>query len=307
MDAVLLIAHGTVERLDDLPRFLANIRRGQPAPEALVREVLHKYEAIGGKSPLLETTRALARKVETALGTKTRVAMRLWDPYPKEVLAELVQEGVTRVIAMPLAQHSAAVYGGAVKDAAKGMDLEIVCAENWGRAPSLVQAYASSVREALAHIPKSERRKTGIVMTAHSLPMSVIEAGDPYADLVCASADDIAASIGDSAPPHVVAFQSQGMSGPGVEWLGPTLRSALDDAKKAGVHHVVVAPIGFLADHVETLYDLDIEARGWADDLGLVLHRTAALNDSDALVRAVCDVAKQLLAGVRTPGGTASA
>ncbi len=306
--AVVLIAHGTVERLDDLPEFLANIRRGQPAGAELVAEVRRRYEAIGGKSPLLGITKSVATKVERALSVPTRVAMRLWHPYPKDVLASLGAEGVRKVAVVPLAQHSAAIYGAAMKEAAAalakegGPAIEVVAAGNWGRKGTLLDAYTANIHRAVSKIPEPERARTRIVMTAHSLPTFIIKQGDPYEDEVRASAMMIALRLGPNAPDYVVAFQSQGMSGPGpggkpVEWLGPDLRAAIDAAAHDGMRHLVVAPIGFLADHVEILYDIDIEAKAWAQERKIVLHRSESLNDGDGLVRAVVEVARPLVGG----------
>jgi len=304
-DAVLLAAHGTVERLDDLPAFVTNIRRGHAPPRELVDELRRRYEAIGGASPLLAISRDVAAKVEARLGVPARLAMRLWHPYPREVLAELVERGVTRVVVVPLAQHSAHVYAENVREAADGMPLTVVASQNWGRTPALTRAFAEEVAEAVRAVPRDAWARTTIVMTAHSLPLFVIRGGDPYEREVRGSADDVAAAaramLGDAMPRAEVAFQSQGMTtGPGgkpIEWLGPDLKSVIDAAADRGDSHVIIAPIGFLADHVEILYDVDIEAAGWAKARGLVLSRTASLNASDALVAAVCEVARPLLGG----------
>ena len=304
--ALILIAHGTVDKLDDLPAFLANIRRGQPASGELLAEVRRRYEAIGGKSPLNDITKSVAAKVERILGVPTRVAMRLWHPYPKDVLAELVNEGVERVAVVPLAQHSAGVYCGSVKEAAEELvkegkkKPEIVCAANWGRSGTLLDAYTLMIHRAVSKIPEPERARTRIIMTAHSLPTFIIKGGDPYEEEVRASAMMIALRLGPNAPDYVVCFQSQGMSGPGpggkpVEWLGPDLRATIYSAAHDGMRHIVIAPIGFLADHVEILYDIDVEAKAWALERKLVLHRAESLNDGDALVRAVSEVARPLL------------
>jgi len=307
--AILLIAHGTVERLDELPGFLANIRRGHPAPPELVAEVRRRYEAIGGRSPLGDICRALAGKVAERLGVPTRVAMRLWQPYPKEVLEGLLREGVTRIVVLPLAQHSAKVYGEAVEAAATELgakDLEVVCADNWGQEPLLIHAYAQEIRRALAEVPVADRARTTLLMTAHSLPVAVVKAGDPYEREVRASAEAIAREVrsGDhDSLRHEVVFQSQGMgTGPGGRprgvsdgWLGPGLEESLTAAAARGDTRIVVAPIGFLADHVEILYDLDIEAHAWARELGLTLTRTRSLNASEGLVDALAKVASPLV------------
>jgi ferrochelatase len=303
--AILTIAHGTVTDLADLPAFLANIRRGHAAPPDLVAEVTRRYQAIGGKSPLLDICRSLTAKLEAKTGVPCRMAMRLWEPYPKDVLAELADDGITRVAVVPLAQHSAKIYGEVVRAAADeiaqggGTRLDVACAADWGQEPGLTRAFAAAVRAALGEVPKDARAKTTLVLTAHSLPVAVVQAGDPYETHVRKSAADVVSALGAEAPHHTVAFQSQGMgTGPGgrpMPWLGPGLKEAIVAAAARGDTHVVVAPIGFLADHVEILYDLDIEAQAWAKEAGVTLVRTRSLNDGDALVDVLANVAAPLL------------
>jgi ferrochelatase len=297
--AVVLIAHGTVESLDELPEFLTNIRRGHPPSDELVAEVRRRYEAIGGRSPLLDITRELATKVESKLGLRTRIAMRLFPPYPKDVVSDLVREGVRRIVTVPLAQHSASVYGSAMRSAAREQgDLVVLCAKNWGRTRELTRAFADSIAGALGRIPAGEANRTAVLFTAHSLPLGIIQAGDPYEREVRASAEDIASALRSRAngafPEHMVAFQSQGI-GTGMEWLGPDLRSAFSDLAARGTKHLVLAPIGFLADHVEILYDLDIEAKALAGEYGIVTYRSASLNAGDAVADAIVSVARGVL------------
>jgi len=313
--ALVLIAHGTVESLDDLPQFLANIRRGHAAPPDLVAEVRRRYQEIGGRSPLTDLSRSLAKKVEAELGIPVRLAMRLFAPFPKEILAELARDGRDRIAVVPLAQHSAKIYVAAVEEAAKQLTAEdgartftIRGAANWGRTKSLNDAFEGVARDALvaagATSPE-EVAKTTLLFTAHSLPKFIIDAGDPYDTEVREAARDIGARITSSAAfsglDVRVAYQSQGMATLGRDgkpqpWLGPDLRTALEQIKSAGKTRVVVAPIGFLADHVEILYDLDIEAMGWAKELALSFSRTRSLNDSAPMVRAITDVARGVLA-----------
>ena len=303
--AVMVIAHGTVDTLDELPGFLANIRRGHPAPPELLAEVRRRYEAIGGRSPLNAICRAVAAKLEARTGVPTRMAMRLWHPYPGEVLEELAGLGVTRVVVMPLAQHSAKIYADAVTLAARelGANVEVVSVPNWGQTPALIDAYAARVRSTLLEVPAEGLARTTLILTAHSLPLAIVRAGDPYEGEVRASASAILAALGGTARRchHEVVFQSQGMSqGPGgrpMEWLGPDLKSAIEAAAARGDTAVVVAPIGFLADHVEILYDLDIEACAWAAARGLRLLRTPSLNASDGLVDVLAGLVRPLLVG----------
>jgi protoporphyrin/coproporphyrin ferrochelatase len=303
--AVVLVAHGTVDSLDELPEFLKNIRRGHAPPPELLAEVRRRYEAIGGSSPLNAINREIAQRLEARLGIPVRTANRLSRPYPRDVLPELVQAGAKRVIVVPLAQHSAPIYGDSVKAAATeaSLDVEILAAPNWGRTPELTEAFARSIAAALEDVPAGERDQTTLLLTAHSLPLSIIEAGDPYEIEFRASAEAVAARARELSPgrfvDHVVAFQSQGMStGPGgrpMAWLGPDLRSQLQALAARGRTTVMVAPIGFLADHVEILYDLDIEARAWADELGLTLRRAPSLNASDGLVAALAAVTASVI------------
>lgn len=299
-DAVLLVAHGTVDELDDLPELLANIRRGHPASSELLAEVRRRYEAIGGRSPLNAINRELAQRLQNRLGKPVGFANRLFRPYPAEALRALQDAGAKSVLVVPLAQHSAHVYAEATKKAAEeaGLDLVIEAVPNWGRTPALTEAFARSITATLEEVPANERDRTSLLFTAHSLPVSVIEAGDPYEDEVRASAEDVAARVRELAPgrfvDHTLAFQSQGMStGPGgrpMAWLGPDLKGRLEVLAARGRKEVVVAPIGFLADHVEILYDLDIEARSWAEELGIVLRRAPSLDAGDGMVEALISV-----------------
>jgi ferrochelatase len=295
--ALLLVAHGTVENLDDLPAFVTNIRRGHAPPPELIAELRRRYAAIGGRSPLLDISRSLAKKLERRLGVPTRIAMRLWHPYAGAVATELAAAGVNALAVVPLAQHSAAIYGDVVKKAVSelALPMSVHCATNWGQSPALVEAYAGEIRKVLAALPREARDKTTLLLTAHSLPVAIIRAGDQYEKEFRASAEAVVKLLGEDAPRHVVAFQSQGI-GTGMEWLGPDLQATLGEIAKSGQKKVIFAPIGFLADHVEILYDLDVEAREWARGLGLETERAASLNDSDALVEAIAAVAAPLLA-----------
>jgi len=303
-DAVLLVAHGTVDDLDDLPAFLTNVRRGQPPAPQLVAELRRRYEAIGGRSPLNAVTAEVARKLDRLVGSaRVRVAWanRLWKPYVRDVVADLARAGVRRVALVPLAQHSVHVYAADARRAVEGTGVALASAPSWGRSPKLCAAFARRVADVLARSPDPDR--TALVMTAHSLPRAVVERGDPYERDVRASVDDVARLVRDRLgrePRPLLAFQSQGMGGAGpdgrpVEWLGPDLRTALDEARARGARHVVVAPVGFLADHVEILYDLDVEARAMAVERGLTYARAPLLNADDDFIDALADVARPLL------------
>lgn len=299
--AVILTAHGTVEDLDDLAPFIANIRRGHTPPAAIVEEVRRRYEAIGGKSPLLDHTRTLAAKVEARLGVPVKIAMRLWHPYPHEVVPALAGEGVRQIAVVPLAQFSSSIYVDAIAKAASAVDpaIEVKGPPNWGSNEGLVKAQAKRVRDAVERLSPEARLHALILFSAHSLPKVLVDQGDTYEQDFRASVEAIVRELGPDAPPHLVAFQSQGLSAPGerhVVWLGPELAPTLDLAKARGAKHIVFAPVGFLADHVEVLYDLDLEAAGWAKERGLGASRIESLNAADDFADVVASLAKPLLA-----------
>ncbi|MCS6902581.1 MAG: ferrochelatase [Myxococcales bacterium] len=288
---ILLSAHGTVENLDDLPAFLARIRRGRPVPQALVEETRHRYQLIGG-SPLLRTTREVARKLAEVTELPVFVGMRLWEPSLQQAITEARDAGVTRLISLPLAPQSVQVYHQAAREAAAEVPEAPALIEipSWGEAPALIDAFVGVIREALARFPESERDEVELVLSAHSLPLRVIAAGDPYEKQFRAMAAAVAARFRN---PSRVAFQSQGYDGG--EWLGPDLRSTFSSLVAQGKKSVVVAAIGFLGDHVETLYDLDIEAKRLAEEAGLWRYeRAPSLNARDSFVTALARVATTL-------------
>jgi ferrochelatase len=292
MDGILLVAHGTVETTADLPAFLRRIRRGREPSAELVSELTHRYDAIGG-SPLLSLTRAQATALEQATGLRTWVGMRLWRPEVSEVLSEALEAGFKRLAVIPLAPFSVNVYHSAAVQSleslgAEAASLELCAVSPWGEHPKFIAAHAEAIRPHL-------ERDSELILTAHSLPMVAIRAGDTYAEEVRATARAVAAALGVGAR---LAYQSEGADGG--QWLGPSLRAALEECAARKARHVVVAPIGFLADHVETLYDLDIEARTWARELGLEWTRVPALNLNPTLIQALADLARTSL-GARAP------
>jgi ferrochelatase len=281
---VLLVAHGTVEDLDDLSAFVARIRHGRPAPPGLIDELRRRYEAIGG-SPLLHTTRAQAQALAQRLEAPVLVGMRLWQPGVAEALAGAAALGLKRMVVLALAPFSQHVYWEAANEAAQrsGSGVELVPSEAWGEEPAFVAAHADSIAQ---HAPPS----SAVVLSAHSLPSVAIQRGDPYAELVAASAKAIAARLGR---PVQLCYQSQGADGG--QWLGPGVRETLTAlaAGTGGHRSVTWAPFGFLADHVETLYDLDIEAQAIAKELGVELTRVPALNQHPGLIEALSAVARR--------------
>ncbi len=298
---ILLLTHGTVDALGDLPAFLTNIRRGHAPPESLVREITHRYEAIGGRSPLNDTTARVAARVGDLLQMPARSAARLWKPTVDEELRALADEGCARVVLVPMAQFSSPIYCDHAKARAaeSGLGhLSLVSVPNWGNDDRLHDAFVRRARAAVASLGHAAA-STRLLVTAHSLPVQVVRAGDPYEREFRAAAERFIGAVSPLVGSSRIVFQSQGQSsGPGgrpMEWLGPDLPAALADAKADGVSHLLVAPIGFLADHVEILYDLDIEAAAWAREAGMTLARTASLNDDDDFVQTIASLVKRAI------------
>jgi protoporphyrin/coproporphyrin ferrochelatase len=292
--AVLLVSHGTVDRIEDLPAFLDNIRR-RPTPPAIVEEVTRRFERIGG-SPLTKITAAQADALAARLGVPVRIAARMWKPYADSAVADLAQLGVERIVSLPLAPQSVQIYHPLVLEAAKAhVGMEVRCAPPWGLTPELADAFVESIDEALARFPQDERARAAVVFSAHSLPRRVIEAGDLYEQQFRALATAVAARLAQQHPnPTRVAFQSQGMDGG--SWLGPDLPETFAELAGTGSTSVLVAPIGFVADHVETLYDLDVEAPELARRAGLTrFERAPAMNTRPRFIDALEAVARPLL------------
>lgn len=293
-DAVLLIQHGSVEDPSEIPDFVRTIRRGRPTPQSVIDEVTHRWKAIGG-SPLKAITEAQARALGARLGIPVAHGARLWKPWAKDVVRDLVAAGARRVVSLPLAPFSVHVYNAASEEACAAAGATCVPVPAWNEEPALIDAFAEVTGAALGGpslgAPSLGKSEAHVLFTAHSLPKRVIAMGDPYEGQVHATARLVAAKLG--LPRWSVAFQSAGMDGG--EWLGPDLPTALDDVRAAGVRDVLVCAIGFLADHTEILFDLDIEARALAEQKGLVLHRAASLNDHPRLIDALEALARRAL------------
>jgi ferrochelatase len=288
MDGILFLAHGTIRELSELPDFLRKIRRGREPSSQLIAELTHRYEAIGG-SPLLRTTQAQARAVSEATGLPSFVAMRLWHPSVEEVMPEVVSAGVRRLCLLPLAQFSVDVYATAAKREIADLGgaasrIELLSAPAWGSDPEYISAQARLIERHMADGSET------IILTAHSLPRRVIEMGDSYARETRSCADAIERELGK---PVELAYQSEGADGG--EWIGPRLEDVLERCAARGDASVVVAPFGFLSDHVETLYDLDLEAKLRAESLGLAWTRVPALNLDPAFVQALANIARRTL------------
>lgn len=285
-DAVLLSYHGAVERLEDVAAFVQRIRHGRPAPADVVEEVQRRLRVIGG-SPLRAISEAQAAALESKLGLPCRAAARLWEPSIGDVIDDLKSVGVTRVVSLPLAPLSLSVYHRALRSEAPGLD--VVEIAPWVDEPAWASLCAAPIIEALR---RAGADGTTVILSAHSLPEKIIAAGDRYAadfERMCAG---IAARLNGATVK--VCYQSQGMTGDA--WLGPSLKDMLEQSKREGKLGAIVAPVGFVADHVETLYDLDVEAKAWAAELGLSWQRLPALGVEPAFIEFLASKVRQVLA-----------
>jgi ferrochelatase len=291
--AVLLIAHGSPERVEDVPEFLQNISRGRPMPEAVVREVQHRYSQIG-TSPLTKITKAQAEGVARELGLPAYVGMRNWHPFIADTLRQMKSDNVGQTVAICLAPHNSQTSVGLYKQVLFGAGAPFVIdfVEEWHDPPLLVEAFADKLRKGWKTASQQHGAPLPVLFTAHSVPQRTIADGDPYEAQTRETAALVAARVPEIGA-WQFAFQSQGMSGG--EWLGPTVEDTIARLRKAGHTGVFLQPIGFVCDHVEILFDVDILFRQFAGERGMKLYRAESLNDSPLFVRALADLARTRL------------
>ena len=294
--AVLLIAHGSPERVEDIPAFLQNISRGRPMPEAVIKEVQHRYSLIGS-SPLTRITKQQSDAVGCQLGIPAYFGMRNWHPFIADALRQMTSDNVGQAVALCLAPHNSRTSVGLYKEVLleQRPPFPVDFVEEWHDHPLLIEAFTEKLRAGWAKATAEHGSKLPVIFTAHSVPKRTITEGDPYE----AQARETAALVAKSVPEigeWNFAFQSQGMSGG--DWLGPTVEDTIVRLKEAGHTGVFVQPIGFVCDHVEILYDVDIMFRDFARERGLKLYRAESLNDSPAFVRAVAAIVRTRLAAM---------
>ena len=278
--AVLLLAHGAPERLDDIESYLSFVRGGRASNPQVTEEVTRRYAAIGGGSPLLRWTRAQAEALERLLGIPVHFAMRNWSPFIQDVVPRIEAARVAAVCLAP--QYSEMSIGLYIRKVDETKPpFEIRWAKSYHDEPLLIEAFAE-------RLGRSQPR---VLFTAHSLPERALAPDDPYDRECRATAALIAARLGLTA--WDFAYQSQGMTGE--RWLGPTVESFLDRYAAAGIKEVAIAPIGFVCDHVEILYDIDIQFRDYAAARGITLTRPESLNDSPRFTAALAEVVQRCL------------
>ncbi len=287
--AVFLLAHGAPERVEDVAEYLKFVRGGRPVSPQLIEEISHRYAQIGGSSPLRRWTQAQAEALEKLIGIPVFYGMRNWHPFIRETMDRIRDSGAERLAAICLAPQyskmSVGFYFRRTQEAKvdAGASAEIVWAKSYHDSPLLIEAFAEKLR------PVAAGRK--VLFTAHSLPEKALAESDPYERECRATAALVAAAAGVA--DWDFAFQSQGMTDD--RWLGPTVESMLDRYAAEGIREVVLHPIGFVCDHVEVLFDVDILFKDYAAKRGIALLRPESLNGSTTYTEALADVAQRAL------------
>jgi ferrochelatase len=293
------MAYGGPASLDEIPGYLADIRHGRPTPQDVLDEITGNYRAIGGSSPLLEVTRTQVTALQRELGGDYRcyLGMRHWAPWIEEVVGEMVEDGITHAVGLVLAPQfsalSVARYQQKVED---GLDLyrgrmELRHVASYHDAPGLVDAFASRVADGVRRWPDAEQSRVHVVFSAHSLPVRVLSTGDPYADQCLETARLVAKRAGTPDGRWSWAWQSAGRSAE--PWAGPDLGDHLQELAACGVRDVVSVPVGFVSEHVELLFDIDVRAREIAGGLGMRLERPPALNDDPVFVETLASLVRE--------------
>jgi protoporphyrin/coproporphyrin ferrochelatase len=313
---VILLAHGAPDRLEDIPAYLLRVRNGRPLPPAAVEEIVSRYRLVsslpgvppGEASPLTRLTFRQAQALRERLGRPVYVGMRNWKPHIAEAVKQAAADGIGHLVGVCLAPQNSRTSVGqyrkaleeARQEAAPSLSIDFV--SSWHDHPRLVAAFRGRLAVALARVEPDAGAPVAVVFTGHSVPERTIREGDPYEKQVRETARLVAESLGLEGARWSVAFQSQGMTPE--PWIGPTVESEIDRCASAGYRHVVVAPVGFVCDHVEILYDIDIGFRQFAINLDMELRRPESLNGSPLLIAALADLSRNALARLTQPHET---
>jgi ferrochelatase len=297
--AVLLLAHGSPENPDQTPEFLKHVTGGRPLPPTVVEEIRHRYSLIGF-SPLACWTLLQADQLSQSLNMPVFVGMRNWKPFISDAVEAIASEGYERVIAICLAPQNSRTSVGLYRSAVIGdgnLPFAMDFVEEWHDQPTLAKAFAEKLRGAWQKASAENGAKLPIIFTAHSVPARTITAGDPYERQSKETAELVAKEAGLSPDDWTFAFQSQGMSGGA--WIGPTVEDTIKNLKEKGHRGVFLHPVGFLCDHVEVLYDIDIFFQQFAEKEGMRLWRADSLNGSRVLTAALAELVSSRLKAMK--------
>jgi ferrochelatase len=278
------MAYGSPTRPEDIPAYFEDIRGGRPVRPEAVAELVERYRRIGGSSPLNEITERQRASLEHELGAPVYVGMKHWTPRIAEAADQALGEGAQRIVGLVLAPHYSSISIGGYRERlaeALGDRAELVMIESWHDHRPLLDILADRIRGTDAHV----------VFTAHSLPERILAEGDPYKDQLL----ETSRLVAERAGVETWSFAFQSASPTGEPWLGPDILEELERLHADGVRKVLVAPVGFVSDHLEILWDIDVEAREKAAELGLELDRTESLNDAPEFARALAILVEQVL------------
>lgn len=292
---VMLMAYGGPNSLDDIEPYLLDVRGGRPTPAPFVAEIRRRYDLIGGRSPILELTQAQARALQAALGGDYRVyvGMRHWHPYIKDAMTQVAADGIERLVALVLAPHyskmSVGAYHQRLHEAREQLAPHIQVAEvtSWSTHPLFLDALAEKTRAALARFDGAD---VEVIFSAHSLPERILQSGDPYPQELQDTVNALAPRL-DCPISYRFAYQSAGSTAE--KWLGPEVGQVMAELAAQGKRNFLVQPIGFICDHVEILYDIDVMYQQQAKQLGVKLERAESLNDSPLLIGALADLVRR--------------
>jgi ferrochelatase len=293
MIGVLVMAYGGPNNLDEVEPYLLDVRGGRSTSTEIIHEMRERYRQIGGRSPILERTQAQAAALQSALADPrfcVFAGMRHWHPYIQDVLAQMAREGIPRAIGLVMAPHYSRMSIGAYYKKVEEADVPIEMAriERWHLLPGYLDALAGRVHEALEKFPVEVRADVPIIFTAHSLPRRILEWNDPYPHELQATVAGVIERLGSH--PYEFAFQSAAISTE--PWLGPDAGVIIKRLAEEGRRHVLLAPIGFVAEHVEILYDIDIVYKQQAGQLGLHLERIEMLDTAPAMIAGLADLVR---------------
>jgi len=293
--AVLLLAHGSPDSVDEVPEFLLQVTGGRPLPAQVIGEVKRRYQLIG-RSPLTDLSLRQGELLARELGLPVYVGMRNWKPFIADAVRNMVADAIERAVVICLAPHNSRTSVGLYRSALAqkdGVPFAIDFVESWHDHPQLIKAFAEKLRAGWERACR-EMGAVPVIFTAHSVPQRTITEGDPYASQAKETAALVAREVNLVPADWTFAFQSQSMSGGA--WLGHTVEDTILELKQKGHRGVFVQPVGFLCDHVEVLYDIDIGFKQFAEKRGMRLWRAGSLNDSPVLIAALADLARSRLA-----------
>ena len=295
------MAYGSPRSLDEVGDYLAQVRGGRGSSPDEIEHLKQRYQRVGGQTPLLQITKSQADALEKKLiadGCPARVffGMKHWHPFIEDVVEKISLDNPPILVGLALAPHYSKLSIGGYEDcvrrglARRSSNIPFVMVKSWHTEPLLIQALSTKVSDALGEMRESGA--TMVVFTAHSLPIRTISDDDPYRTQLLETSRIIA----EEADVTDWDFAFQSASGPTGTWLGPSLREKISELSKGGIKQTLVCPVGFVSDHLEILYDLDVEAREYANSLGVRFARTSSLNDDLVFIEALASVVKPILA-----------